>query len=121
MEEHGEALEEDWRSIGRGLEEDWRSIGGALEEEGMRIEVDFRRCSKVFNGFCQSEGVYPNGLSFPCANVLGGGEPRPKIVVSLSRCLVVLSSRSSAVALLRMPHVVRSVAPAHNTRWPRIG
>ena len=34
----------------------------------------------------QSEGGYPNGLCFPCANVWGG-EPRPKIVavVSLSR------------------------------------
>ena len=59
----------------------------------------------------QSEGGYPNGLCFPCANVWGA-EPRPKIVVvvvvvssSLSRhrCLGIVVSSSLLSRCRRTP------------------
>ena len=56
--------------------------------------------------FNQSEGGYPNGLCFPCANVWGG-EPRPKIVVVVvvvvvvSLLLLLLSRRRAPPRAIR--------------------
>ena len=47
------------------------------------------------SGAVRVKGGYPTGLLLPCASVWGG-EPRPNIGVSMSRCILASSLRSFA-------------------------